>query len=569
MEAAPHVRTQPANENAPAIRLALCITDPEVAHELGQHEEGAARDVFARQALRIGVLALRQASGALDAQSIQREGERLLGAVRDALSTHTSQTTSSIARLLGGYLDPATGSLPQRLERLTKRDGEIEQLLAKHLDGDRSTIAATLARQIGQESDLFKLLSPTQADGIVATLSRAIDDALRRQRDEVLREFSHDRPDSALSRLISDVTAANGALHGKLAGDVAAVTGALSLENEQGPLAHFVARVEKAQRSVLEQFSLDTEGSAIRRLSATLEDTRATVKKSLTLDEPGSPLSLLRKELMDAVGVFADSNARFQSDVRTTLETFRVRREEASRSSSHGHTFEYAAGELLQREAVGCGDVCERLSGTPGREGRKTGDYVLWLSPESAAPGAKIVFECKAEKGYTEAEALEELALARKNREAQVGVFVVARESAKEGFAAFRRVGMDVLVVWDADDPGTDVYLKAAISIARALTVEQHRAFDRSEADVREVEQSIRAIERLVTTVESIAHDARNIVKKGTKIGKAAEGVKERLVEEVERLKGVVGGIGQQDAKASGNANAPKPLGGETRRHGC
>ncbi|MGH7435295.1 MAG: hypothetical protein ACRENE_06445, partial [Polyangiaceae bacterium] len=205
--------------------------------------------------------------------------------------------------------------------------------------------------------------------------------------------------------------------------------------------------------------------------------------------------------------------------------------------------FEYAAGEVLQAEAQHGGDVCERLSGTPGREGRKTGDYVVTLGPESAAPGVKIVFECKAEKGYSEAGALDELALARKNREAQFGVFVVARESAKEGFTPFRRVGTDVLVIWDAEDPGTDVYLKAAMSVARALVVEQHRASDRSETDLREVEQSIRAIERLVTTVESIAHDARNIVKKGQKIGKAAEGVKERLVEEVERLKGVVGGM--------------------------
>lgn len=513
MEAAAAVTTKPANENAPVVRLVLCITDPEVAHELGQHEEGPDRDAFAKQALRIGVLALRHASGALDAQSIQREGERMLGAVRDALSAHTAQTSSALARLLGGYLDPATGSLPQRLERLTKRDGDIESLLAKHLDGERSTIAQTLARQVGTESALFKLLSPTQADGLVATLSRAIDEALRLQREEVLREFSRDRPDSALSRLIADITTANGSLRGDLASDIASVTRALSLENEQGPMARFVARVEKAQRSILDQFSLDCEGSAMRRLAATLD-------------------------------AFSESNARFQSDVRATLETFRVRREESARSSLHGHSFEYAAGEVLQLEAQHAGDVCERLSGTPGREGRKTGDYVVTLGPESAAPGGKVVFECKAEKGYTEAEALEELALARKNREAQAGVFVVARESAKEGFAAFRRVGSDLLVVWDADDPGTDLYLKAAASIARALVVEQHRALDRSESDVREVEQSIRAIERLVTVVESIAHDARNIVKKGVKIGKAAEGVKERLVEEVERLKGAVEGLG-------------------------
>jgi len=173
MEAAAQVTTKPANENSPAVRLAIFITDPEVAHELQQREDGPERDAFAKHALRIGVLALRHASGALDAQSIQREGERMLGAVRDALTAHTSQTTASIARLLGGYLDPATGSLPQRLERLTERDGEIESLLAKHLDGDRSTIAQTLASQVGQESALFKLLSPNQADGLVAALSCA------------------------------------------------------------------------------------------------------------------------------------------------------------------------------------------------------------------------------------------------------------------------------------------------------------------------------------------------------------------------------------------------------------
>lgn len=428
MEAAAHV-TIPANENVPSVRLALCITDPDVAQELEKHDAGPDRDAFAEHALRIGVLALRQASGALDAQAIQREGERMLAAVRDVLHVHTSQTTSSIAQLFGGYLDPATGSLPQRLERLTKRDGEIEALLGKHLDGDRSTMARTLA------------------------------EALRVQRDTILREFSRDRPDSAVSRLLGEITKANGTLG---------------------------------------------------------------------------------KELTDVVSAFAESNARFQTDVRATLEGLRVRREEAARSSQHGHTFEYAAGELLQMEAQHAGDVCERLSGTPGREGRKTGDYVVTLGPESGAPGARIAIECKAEKGYTEAEALEELGLARKNREARAGVFVVARESAKEGFATFRRVGADVLVIWDANDPGTDVYLKAAVSVARALVVEQHRRSDQTETDVREIEQSVRAIERLVTTVESIAHDARNIVKKGTKIGKAAEGVKERLVEEVERLKGVV-----------------------------
>lgn len=68
MEATAHAVVPPANENSHVLRLVLCISDPEVGHELAQHEEGPEREAFARQALRIGILALRQASGALDAQ---------------------------------------------------------------------------------------------------------------------------------------------------------------------------------------------------------------------------------------------------------------------------------------------------------------------------------------------------------------------------------------------------------------------------------------------------------------------------------------------------------------------
>ncbi len=488
----PQAGSPPANENAPVVRLALTITDPEVAHELLLRDEGAARESLAKQALRIGVLALRQASGALDAQTIQREGERMLASVREALGAHASRSMTELAQTLGRYLDPASGLLPQRLERLTKQGGEIETVLAKYLDGERSTIACTLAKQVGEESAIFKLLSPTQADGLVATLSLAIEEALRAQREEVLRQFSLDRPDSALSRLLGDISAANGKLRGELAGEV------------------------------------------------------SQLAKALSLDDKSSALSRLREELMASVKTTAESNARFQGDVRATLEAFRVRREEAARSSTHGNTFEYAAGELLQREAQRLGDVCERLAGTPGREGRKTGDYVITLSPDSAAPGVRIAIECKADKGYREAEALEEIALARKNREAVVGVFVVARESAREGFEPFRRVGSDLLVVWDAEDPASDVYLRAAVSVARAMAVQDVAQAGRAEADVREVEQSIAAIERLVKAVETIARDARNIVKKGNRIGKAAETVKERLGEEVERLMGVVAGMGRE-----------------------
>jgi hypothetical protein len=64
------------------------------------------------------------------------------------------------------------------------------------------------------------------------------------------------------------------------------------------------------------------------------------------------------------------------------------------------------------------------------------------------------------------------------------------------------------------------VYLKAAVSIARALVVQQHGESGRSEADVREIENSVRSIERLLTAVERIARDAQLVVKRGRGSGR-------------------------------------------------
>jgi hypothetical protein len=155
------------------------------------------------------------------------------------------------------------------------------------------------------------------------------------------------------------------------------------------------------------------------------------------------------------------------------------------------------------------------------------------------------VCECKAQKGYTEADALEELVVARKNRAAEVGVLILARESASPGFEPFRRVGMDLLVIWDESDATTDVYVKAAVSVARALVIQKQSDLGRSSADVVEIEQCIRSVEGLVAAVDSMAHDAQIVIKRGTRIGKTSNRVRERLAEEVERLMGVVEGMGR------------------------
>src|SRR5438876_1249191 len=152
------------------IRLELTVVEPEVILELNRHPKGAERDRFALSALRLGVQALRQASGVIDGTMIQREGENLLNSVRDLLRTSFTENLSSLSATLKQYFDPANGNLSQRLERLVKKDGELETLLARHLDGESSTITRTLAKHIGEQSPLLRLLSPTQSDGLLAAL---------------------------------------------------------------------------------------------------------------------------------------------------------------------------------------------------------------------------------------------------------------------------------------------------------------------------------------------------------------------------------------------------------------
>jgi hypothetical protein len=496
----------PANDSAAAVHLDLFITDPEAAHELSLRPEGRERDDFARQSIRLGVLALRHASGALDAQTLQREGDRLLHSVRSLLTERTGQVTEGVTTLLSVYFDPKSGSLPQRLERLTQRDGELETLLSKHLDGERSVLAQTLAAHVGRQSPLFKLLSPEQSDGLVSSLARTIDRALAGQTEAVLTQFSLDRPDSALRRLLEQVATENGRLRSELAADVQAVT---------------------------KEFSLDHEDSALRRLSTAIDGACKAVQTSLTLDDQASPLFRLKRELHDVLDSQAKSTALFQSEVRASLEAMKARREEAARSTRHGTTFESAVGDFLRVEAQRLGDLCEAVGTTMGQIDRRTGDHVLTLGPDSGAPEARVVCEAKARKGYTERSALEEIARARKNRDARVGLVVMERASAPEDIEVLRRVGDDVLVVWDPDDAASDLALRLGVSVARALCVREAVASSAAEASLEQLDESIESLANQVRVIDEIIHSGQLIKKRGAKVVSSAERLREVLEREV------------------------------------
>jgi hypothetical protein len=458
---------EPVADLPKLLRLELEVREPEVIAELYKYPEGPTRDALALSALRLGVLALRQASGVIDSAMVKHEGERLLQSIAELLNSSLTQTTNVLQK----YFDPKEGDLPQRMQRLLCEDGELEKLLSRHLDGNDSTIVKTLAQHVGEQSPLLRMLSPSQTDGLLASISQAMATALQAQREHILGQFSLDNKESALSRLVTELRDVNGTL---------------------------------------------------------------------------------RQNLLNVIEELAEKNQDFQSDVRTTLESFKARREEAARSTTHGIEFEKAVASMLAPLAQRCGDVFEDVAYKTGSKSYcKAGDHVITLGPDSAAADARIVIEAKEDKSYDPVKARAEIQEARENRQAQVGIFVFSKATAPQDLEPFLRFGSDILVVWDREDPNTDVFLKAALSLARALVVRERAQGERAKADLSQVGEVIQVITRDMEILDDVLKWAGTIKNNSQNILNKVEKVRDNLDKQVETLKAHLAALGEEAEKES------------------
>ncbi|MFN9249249.1 MAG: hypothetical protein ACK6DS_19485, partial [Planctomycetota bacterium] len=359
------------------------------------------------------------------------------------------------------------------------------------------------------------------------------------------RQFSLDDKDSALSRLVGEITEKNGALRKDLSNDLDHIRKEFSLDNDEGALARLVGRVEKAHRTILSEFSADNEQSALNKMAKLLDSTNKNIDSSLSLDQEDSPLCRLRREIVSVIEGMSKANTEFQEQVRVTLESLKVRRAEAARSTTHGLDFQDVVGEFVQQQAQRLGDLFESTDDSAGAISRcKVGDFVVTLGQDSAAPDARIVFEAKEDRSYTLKDALAELQKARENREAQVGVFVFSREAAPEGIEPLGRFGHDVVLVWDAEDPQTDIVFKSAISVARMIAVQERKVTDEAAADITEMKHAIDALCRDVSILDDIikcASAAQNHCEKiVTKAGGLKKKIDVNLTELQEHVQGLI-----------------------------
>ncbi|MCC6494527.1 MAG: hypothetical protein IT424_16070 [Pirellulales bacterium] len=466
------------------MHLELCIEDRDVLAELEKYADGPDREAFALEALKIGVLALRRASAAMDAEFIQRETNRLLETLREQLDGNTRSFHERLNLSLKEYFDPADGRFSQRVQCLTAADGDLARLLAGMFDGEDSRMAKTVQALVGERSPLMKYLSPEQAQGLLGLLKMNVETQLTAHRERLFREFSLDNADGALCRLVKELTAKHGDLSKDLQGKIDVVVKEFSLDEENSALSRLVQNVDRAQRTITSEFSLDNERSALRRL---------------------------KNELTTILEAHVKTNAEFQEEVKIALGKLVTRREEEARSTRHGATFQNAVFDFIDREAQRRGDVAEDTGSSTGLiKNCKIGDAVVQLGPDCAAAGARIVVEAKEEARYTLRMAREEIEQARKNRDAQLGIFVFSKATAPS-MEPLARFGADVVVAWDPDDPQTDAYLKAALEISRALCLRAHTAAQRNKIDFGPIDRAVLDIEKRVQNLDQVRKSAETI----------------------------------------------------------
>jgi hypothetical protein len=491
--------TLPASTDATpqSVVLELRVSDRDSVFELLQKSEGRERDEYALIALRIGLLSLQHARGQIDADLVRHEGERLMLDLNHALAQSRSEIHTSLTTTLKEYFDPESGRFQERVERLIKQDGELEQLLHRQIGTNGSELAATLAAHIGANSPLMKLINPEESDGLVSSIRSAIEGVLNTESERILSEFSLDNEQGALRRLVGELTEESGKLKKELAEEVGHVVNEFSLDKEDSALSRLVRRVEAAEETITKEFSLDEQGSALSRLSTVVNGAKDAIDANLTLDNEKSSLSRLKRELVAILDRHEEKVESFQTSVQAALEGMKAQREEASRSTTHGGDFEDVAAEFIAREAQRGNDIASRTGNTTGAiRSCKVGDLVVELGTESAAAGERFVVEVKENKSYTLTEARAEIETARKNREASVGLFVFSEKIATEGMDTLIRHGEDVFVVWDADRIESDVILKAGFSLAKALCVRQARERQAEDGNWDNIDAAIVALEK-------------------------------------------------------------------------
>ena len=492
------------------LTLTLDVRDPAVVAELLSKPEGEIRDSYALHALHIGVLSIQQAQSRIDVDQIRNEGERLVEQFQGQLNQHSELVRRDMGEALRVYFDPQDGRFSERIRRLLDQDnGEIVSTMRSVAGGHEEKLDQILQRHVGPESNILRLIDPASAQGLVQTLHRSANEQMEVRNAAILREFSLDNPEGALSRVVSELARKHGDLGAMLDTRIASVAADFSLDHEDSALSRLVNRVDQSQRRISEELSLDVAESSLSRM---------------------------RREILEVLAKQADANQQLRTELMARLSETQARREESERSTRHGVEFEASLFQLLFGMSESAGDICTATGQLTGRvRNSRRGDFVIKLGPEHVASGERIVIEAKQDASYTLTKALADMNPARDNRAAGVGIFVFSARTAPVELAPFARYDNDIVVVWNSENPASDLYVEVAVSLAKAMIV-RSRSDTLEAADLDIMEKAILEVSRQAEQLGEIQTSGETAERALSRIRNRARIVQEGMVRPIADL---------------------------------
>lgn len=75
---------------------------------------------------------------------------------------------------------------------------------------------------------------------------------------------------------------------------------------------------------------------------------------------------------------------------------------------------------------------------------------------------------------------------------------------------SFARYGDDIVVVWDREEVASDVYLRAAVSVARAMICRARLSREKAKGDYEIIDAAINHVGQAAEALASIIDDGKN-----------------------------------------------------------
>ena len=293
-------------------------------------------------------------------------------------------------------------------------------------------------------------------------------------------------------------------------------------------------------KSDLDQYLDPQRNTSMQSQMKSLMDDFAEKLKSevaKTLIEPNSPINAMRRDFVDRFTQVDTRYGNILQEVTTLSERVTASselRRERGKGTAKGLVHEAAVVEVIERVCSPFNDIVNDVSQEVGSSARKTGDFVVQLSSEQQnVQDLRFVVEAKNTK-MTLTNALKELELSMKNREAIVGVLVFNDVSqAPTNGQPFRLYPGNRIIVTFHEDNSMPVEI--AIAFARMLTQMKtgNQLKDQKGVDLNEL---ARKISSLLEDSKSIIRNVSITRKAADEIEDAYKCLREKLLTEIKSM---------------------------------